>query len=396
MKLAPQQPQIHLNYGSLLAAQKRFGESESAYRRALELNPESLGAWSNLGVLLACLKRDEEAEKCYRTAMAIDPSYRNAPFNLSYLLLRQGRYEEGWNCLEARDWYAPLENYLKCPRWQNESLEGKSLLIGFEVGHGDMIQFCRYAGLAKEKGASRVSVLCHPGLKSLFTRLQGADEAIAFDEPFSASGWDYWTPLFSLPFLFKTRLNTIPANLPYLTAEPEKIRYWTSLIGQPQEDLRVGLVWKGNPKFENDADRSLSSLAMLSPLKEVMGVRYFSLQKGSGEEEAAHCAKFPSLKDLGPCIVDYSDTAAIVMNLDLVVTVDTGVAHLTGALGKPCWVLLPDYKTDWRWLKDRTDSPWYPGVMRLFRQPSTGHWAPVVAEVAAALQNLVAERRRHT
>ena len=153
--------------------------------------------------------------------------------------------------------------------------------------------------------------------------------------------------------------------------------------------MKVGLVWKGNPRFENDADRSLPDLGTLVPLGEVAGACFFSLQNGRGEDEAAHPPAGLSIIDLAPAIDDFSDTAAIVANLDLVISVDTAVAHLAGALGKPCWILLPDYKTDWRWLDAREDSPWYPGVVRLFRQQAMGDWSGLVAEVSGALLRLV-------
>lgn len=392
LALKPEQPQARLNFGAFLAIQKRFAEAEDVYRQALAITPDSPAALSNLGVLLASLKREEEAEACYRRALALAPDYRKAAFNLAYLLLRQGRYEEGWLRLESRDWYAPLENYLRCPRWQGEPLAGKSLLIGFEAGHGDMIQFCRYAALAKAQGAARVSVLCHPGLVALFAAMAAVDEAIAVDAPFPADGWDYWSPPLSLPFHFKTRLDTIPAQLPYLFARAERITHWADLLGPRREALRVGLVWQGNPRFENDAERSLASLALLAPLGQVPDLRLISLQKGRGEEEAANPPASMEITDFGSHCADFADTAALVMNLDLVVAVDTAVAHLTGALGKPCWLLLPDYQTDWRWLKEGKDSPWYPGVMRLFRQPAGGGWETVIEQVAKALADWVAEK----
>lgn len=384
--LHPHQSQTYLNFGTLLAAQKRFPEAEAACRQALLLNPDSPATLSNLGVLLTCMKREQEAEACYRAAMAIDPDYRKAFFNLAYLLLRQGRYEEGWACMENRDWYGQLAERLHCPRWQGESLDGKSILISIEAGHGDMIQFCRYASLLKKRGAARVSVLCHPGLKTLFAGLTGADAILSLDDPAPPDGWDCWVPPLSLPFLFGARLDTIPAHLPYLVAAPERITHWAAVMGAKQERLRVGLVWKGSPGFENDADRSLPSLATLASLGDIPGIRYFSLQKGRGEDEAAAPPPPLSLTDLGPQIADFADTAAIVMNLDLVISVDTAVAHLAGALGKPCWVLLPDYKTDWRWLADRNDSPWYPQVMCLFRQQTAGDWSAPLAAIRTALQ----------
>ena len=392
LEFSPHLVQTHINLGALLAAQRRYAEAEEIYRRALSLAPESPAAWSNLGVLLVSVKREPEAERCFGRALASTPGYRSASFNLAYLLLRQGRYEEGWSCLESRGWHSPIKGYLDgFSRWQGESLEGKSLLIGAEAGYGDMIQFCRYAALIKRRGAARISVYCHPGLKRLFASLVGVDEVLTSDQPLPVVCWDYGTLPLSMPFLFQTTLDTIPADLPYLTAEPERIMHWAGIVGDPQAYLKVGLVWKGNPHFENNADRSLPSLSALVPLKDLTGIRYFSLQKGTGEEASCNDAPMP-LMDLGAHIGDFADTAAIVMNLDLVITVDTAVAHLAGALGKLTWVLLSDYMTDWRWLKDRQDSPWYPKVMRLFRQDNSGSWATVIAEVKRVLQTLVEAR----
>ncbi|MBS4098403.1 MAG: tetratricopeptide repeat protein [Sulfuricella sp.] len=390
--LEPNLPQLHLNLGALLAEQKRFDEAEAAYRLAIQLDPHAPAPWSNLGVLLACLRRDEEAEECYCTALALDGNYAKARFNLSYLLLRQGRYAEGWPCLEARVDYTNLTTRLDCPRWQGEPLAGKSLLIGFEYGHGDMIQFIRCAAPLKEQGVRHITLICHPALKPLFRRLDGVDTLLSFAEPLPPQTWDYWTLPLSLPGLCHTRLETIPASLPYLSAAPQAVTEWAARL--PQEGIRVGLAWKGNPNFENDADRSLPSLEVLAPLGKVPGVNFVSLQKGAGEDQAAHPPAGLPLLDLGPEITDFADSAAIVANLDLVICVDTAIAHLAGALGKPVWVMLPDYKTDWRWLNRRSDSLWYPGVMRLFRQREMGNWETVVEEIAAELEKFVAERGR--
>lgn len=392
--LNPDFPETHLNFGILLANLKRFEEAEAAYSRACVLDPQSPAAWSNRGVLYACMKRDEDAEQCYRKAMNLDAGYAKARFNLSYLLLRQGKFEEGWHCLEARDWYAALEANLECPRWHGEALAGKSLLIGHEAGHGDMIQFCRYAAVLKAQGASHITMMCHPALRTLFTTLKGVDAVIAYDDQIPTSGWDFWTPLLSAPHYCKTRIDSIPASLPYLQAFPERIAQWQSMM--PTSDVRVGLVWKGNPNFENDADRSIPRLDLLAPLGTVSHVLFISLPKGAGEDEAEHApARLPFLH-LGSRIVDFADAAAIVASLDLVSSVDTAIAHLAGALGHPCWVMLPDYKADWRWLSGRTDSPWYPGVMRLFRQPERGNWPAVIAEVAVALEQFVQQQRLRT
>lgn len=383
LELQPDRAQLHLNHGTLLAGRRRLNEAEAAYTRAILLEPQAAGGWSNLGGLYAGMKRDAEAELCCRQALLHEPEHAKARFNLAYVLLRLGRFEEGWPCLEARDWYAALQSRLDCPRWMGEPLQGKSLLIGPEAGYGDMIQFARYAPLLKARGAARITLLCPPALKPLLLTLQGVDTVLAWDEPMPAEGWDCWTPLLSLPLHCGTRQDSIPAGIPYLQAMPERCARWRARL--PAGGLRVGLVWKGNPRFENDADRSLPGLEVLLPLGQVAGVQFISLQKGEGEDQARHPPAGLPLLHLGSEIEDFADTAAIVAGLDLVICVDTAVAHLAGALGRPCWVLLPHYKTDWRWLEDRSDSPWYPGLLRLFRQGPGQDWTSVVGEVRQAL-----------
>jgi len=378
--------ETHLNLGALLAGQKRFAEAESAYHAALHIDEHSPRAWSNLGVLYVCLHREAEAELCYSNAIGLDPDYTTARFNFSYLLLRQGRYEAGWQHLEARNWYAAQSAYFTCPRWQGEALAGKSILISFEAGHGDMIQFCRYAARLKAMGAARIDILCHPALQTLFASLVDVSQVLAFNGSIPSSGWDYWTPPLSMPYYCQTRLHSIPAALPYLYAQADKIAKWAACI--PADGLRVGLVWKGNPDFENDADRSLPGLDTLLPLATLPGIALISLQKGAGESEALRPPAGFTLTHLGTDIQDFSDTAAIVASLDLVICVDTAVAHLAGAMAKRCWVLLPYYKTDWRWLVGRPDTPWYPGIMRLFRQPAMGDWSSVIADVKEQLEGL--------
>ncbi len=391
LSLNPGYGETYMNLGVLLFGQKRFQEAETAYRRALELTPENPAVWSNLGALKAYTKQEQVAEQCYRRALAINPDDRKASFNLGCLLLRQGRYEEGWHYFEARDWYARLEKMIPCPRWHGEPLDGRSLLIGLEAGHGDMIQFCRYAGLLKSQGAARITLICHPALKSLFKTLDGVDGVFAADEPVPALEVDFWTPPLSMPYYCRTRLDSIPARIPYLHPDEQLGRQWEALLSEActPSDVRIGLVWKGNPRFENDADRSLPDLEILASLGGVAGVRFFSLQKGQGEAEAAHPPAGLELVNLGPQIRDFAVAAAITANLDLLICVDTAMAHLAGALGTQCWVLLPDYMTDWRWLSVRDDSPWYPRVMRLFRQKTMGDWTTVIREVAGALPEFV-------
>jgi Flp pilus assembly protein TadD len=383
--LLPDITRIHVDPNLPLEKQNRFTEAEAACLQALRLAPDSPGAWTNLGVLLARMKRDDESERCYRTAIGLNEGYSNAYFNLSYVLLRRGRFEEGWRCLEMRKSHGFLDNYFTFPRWHGEPLHGKSLIIGFEGGHGDMIQFCRYATVLKAMGATRISLTCHPGLKTLFETLSGVDEVLSFPEEVPASGWDFWTLPLSLPYYCQTRLHNIPAPIPYLKADPARVAKWSLLL--PTSGFRIGLAWKGNPNFENDEDRSLPSLDVLAPLGAVPGVHFISLQKGQGEEEAQRPPSGLRLFALGGALRDFADTAAIMACLDLVISVDTAAAHLAGAMGKPCWVLLPDHLTDWRWLTGRTDSPWYPKTMRLFRQSPGGGWSQVVAALLKSLES---------
>lgn len=404
LTLEPEQTQLWINYGVLLLELKRLDEAEAALRRALALSPQDASALSNLGVLLAKQYRDEEAEATLRAALRLQPEHRKAAYNLGYLLLRQGRLEEGWLRLEQRDRHGALAErlakQLPCPRWRGEPLQGRSLLIALEAGHGDMIHFCRYAAQAKAAGARRVTVLCHPALTTLFATLDGCDQAIPVDQglPDSTDGqapdFDYWVPPLSLPYLFATRPDTIPATLPYLHADPARVARWTPRLAAPPGVLKVGLVWKGNPNFENDAERSLPGLAMLAPLGQTPGVVFFSLQKGAAEDEAAAPSPDLPVTPLGGDLADFADTAAVIAQLDLVITVDTAVAHLAGALGQPCWLLLPWYLPDWRWFQNREDSPWYPGVMRLFRQPAMGDWGSVVAQVTQALRDRAGSKHR--
>ena len=392
LALDPHCVQTLLNFAVFLLSRKRFGEAEAANLEALRLAPASPMAWSNYGVLLASCKREAEAEQCYRTALGLDSGYRKARFNLAYVQLRQGRFAEGWASLEARDWYAPLERHLSCPRWRGVPLAGKALLVGLEAGHGDMIQFCRFVPLLKARDAATVALVCHPGLKTLLSTLPGVDAVYSIADDVPSSGWDFWSPPLSLPYRLETTLSTIPAQIPYLRADPDRVASWDARL--PADGLRVGLAWKGNPRFENDADRSLPSLDVLAPVSAVGGVRFVSLQKGAGEDEALAPPAGLSLLALGGELDDFAETAAVIACLDLVISVDTAVAHLAGALGKPCWLLLPDYQTDWRWLTGRDDSPWYPGTMRLFRQAADGVWTPVVARVAEALAGLTKNRLR--
>ena len=386
LELDPDCLGAHRNLAVLLVRQKRFQEAEAVYQRVLRIHPDSASLWTNLGVLLADLKREAEAEACFRKALALDPDFPGAHYNLGYLQLLRGQFAEGWRGRQARSWSACAARF-GFPRWQGEDLQGKALLIAAEAGHGDMIQFCRYAAELKARGVARVGVVCHAPLTRLFRTLDGADEVIGLDQPLPADGWDFWTLPLSLPFHCGTLLETIPASIPYLHPDPDLVAAWRARM--PEGGPRVGLVWKGSPGFESDGDRSLPGLAALAPLAAVPGTRFVSLQKGAGETEPDQPPPGLVVANLGAAMTDFADAAAIMASLDLVISVDTAAAHLAGALGRPCWVLLPDYRLDWRWLRGRTDSPWYPGTMRLFRQTG-GDWPAVIREVAAELRRFKA------
>ncbi|MBF0179930.1 MAG: glycosyltransferase family protein [Magnetococcales bacterium] len=376
----------HYNLGVILNDLRRPAEAEAAYREALRVRPDYGEALANLGVLLMGLGRFEEAE----AALWQLPELPEANLNLAQLLLRSGRFAEGWRRFEFR--YHPrltgravIPPDLPFPAWRGEDLAGKSLLVIWEQGFGDAIQFCRYLPILSGRGAARITFLCDRQLISLLaTGLRGVGN-LALDWDLSAiPRHDYWVFLLSIPCLMGTEEASIPASLPYLSASPERMAFWRDAM-PPGAGLRVGLAWKGRPDHVNDANRSLPGLAVLASLWGVPGVTWISVQKGAGAMEAQSPPLDQPLVDLGARIRDFADTAAVLAQLDLLITVDTAVAHLCGALGKPCWVVLPCVGADWRWLAEREDSPWYPGVMRLFRQRAPGDWTPLVEEMRNAL-----------
>lgn len=393
MNLDPDDAKLHNNIANLFREINCFEQAEAEYRRAIQLQPNYGEAHRNLGMLFKELHRFEEAEASYKEALRLNPGCVRTQANLGFLLLELGRYEEGWVLYESRcDLKVnPLFPFpaVSFPQWKGESLAGKSIVIFPEQGFGDEIQFVRYTALLKKRGASRITLVCKEGLKRLFLTLRNVDSVIVPAEGIETH--DYWTFLVSLPFHLKTTVESIPSQIPYVGTRPEWIQKWQSYL--PKNGFRVGLVWKGSGEHSNDANRSLPSLASLAPLWGVPGVSFISLQKGAGEEEARIASSGVPIIYFGSEVEDFADTAAIVAQLDLVISVDTAVAHLCGALGKRCWVLLPSIGTDWRWLRERTDSPWYPKRMRLFRQTDPNDWNKTIDEVAAALLKFTAEER---
>ena len=379
--LAPDEVQILLNYGALLTRLRDFAEAEQSYRQALDWQADNPAIWSNLGVLYACQQREILAEDCYRQALELDPAHRSSQFNLAYLLLRQGRFDEGWQRLEARDSRHHLLQTLALPEWAGEDLRGQRIVITAEGGHGDLLHLGRYTARLKAAGAASVGILAYPGLHTLLATLPGVDRVLPHVAALTAADWDYWVALFSLPRHFAGQ----PVDLPYLAVNPAIQARWAARLPTTGK-RRIGLVWHGSCHHANDRERSLPTPELLAPLLALPDYEFLALHQDGATPLAGVC-------ELGSEIADFSDSAAILQQLDLLISVDTALAHLAGALARPCWVLLPAYQTDWRWGKHRSDSPWYPQVLRLYRQQQAGDWASVIARIADDLQKFTGAAR---
>jgi predicted O-linked N-acetylglucosamine transferase (SPINDLY family) len=392
-------PNNYVYHSSLGFFSRKRGELEEAiknYQIALSLNPEDAEAYYNIGVAYEHQYKFEQAITNYQKAISINYEYANAHHNLGLLLLSSGQFEQGWQHNEyryhsTRKSTSVVVPSLKFPQWQGEPLANKSILIWYEQGHGDQIQFCRYAPMLKEMGASIVNLVCEETLKLVFETLSGVNQVLARNKSnyLLVQQHDYWVFPLSIPLHCHTTVETIPCQSSYLSAVPEKIAEWKPKL--PEAKFKVGLVWKGSTLHHNDANRSLASLRILSPLWDIAEVAFISLQKGQGEDEVVD---FPFITSLSANIKDFADSAAIVSQLDLVICVDTAIAHLAGALGKPVWLLLP-FVSDWRWMINREDSPWYPNT-RLFRQAQKGNWNDVVIRLKQALINEVNRTDRET
>jgi tetratricopeptide (TPR) repeat protein len=394
--------QAHANRGAVLTALERFEAALASCDRAVALDPAYAAAHFNRGVVLTELGRYAEALAAYERAVALDPNHADAHFNRSVVWLLTGDFDQGWPAHEwrrktARGSAMDRGARMHRPCWLGEeSLEGRTLLLVAEQGLGDTIQFCRYAPLAAERGARVVLEVPQP-LTRLLSRLDGVAEIVVQGE--APPAFDYYCPLMSLPLAFKTTLTSIPTAIPYLAAEGDKVRFWRDQLG-PRRRLRVGLVWAGGHRPRQSECGSVNQrrnirLAQLAALA-LPDIEYVSLQKGEAArceltELAAQGWDGPPIADFTPLLHDFSDTAALVENLDLVISVDTSTAHLAGALGKPVWIL-NRFDTCWRWLIDRADSPWYP-TATLYRQQTRGDWDGVVARVARDLERLAGSER---
>ena len=410
--------------GVTLADQQRYEEAIERYRKALELDPAFARTHNILGTALVRMGDPAAAEQHHRRAVELDPAYILAHCNLASDLIQQQKLDEAQRGLDlaliqwpdsadlhcALSWIQRLRGDLprgwdehewrwrlaeftshagrfSQPLWDGGDLAGKTILLHFEGGYGDTIQFARYATLVAGRGG-RVLLHCQEPLARLLKTVDGVDRVITTLDPLPE--FDVHCPLLTLPHVFQTTLASIPAKAPYVSAPVELVRKWEQkLAGEEKNEQskglkikRIGLAWSGNPKFGFDRLRSLM-LSMLGPLGGVAGVQFYSLQVGEGAEQLASPPAGLVVKDYTAEIGDFADTAALMKNLDLIVSHDSAVAHLAGALGRPSVVLLP-YAPDWRWLLERKDSPWYPSV-RLFRQKKAGEWGEVVERVARSI-----------
>lgn len=377
---APGHPLVLYNRGNALRALGRDTEAIAAYDAALTAAPNHPGALTNRGMVVAALNRHADALSSYGRALALQPDNADVHFNAALSLLTLGDYRRGFAEYEWR-WrragYAPRTD-LRKPLWLGETpLAGKTILLHAEQGLGDTVMFSRYAPQMARAGANVVMEV-QPELKGLLAGLDGVTAVVGRGEPLPP--FDLHCPLTSLPFACKTELAGVPAEIPYLRADAAHLTKWRPRLAGPLP--RVALAWSGRATHVNDRNRSLS-LPQLEPLLAAEDVRFVSIQRELRPADAERLSHEPRVVDLGAELDDFSDTAAVLSLCELVICVDTSVAHVAGALERPTFVLLP-FQPDWRWTPDRETSPWYPAT-RLFRQPAPGDWAGVIARVREEL-----------
>jgi tetratricopeptide (TPR) repeat protein len=401
LALQPNYPDAWSNRGNVLGDLNQPHEAQRCYQRALELAPGFVDAWNNLGLAQIDLNQREAALSSYERALALNPASVEAHWNQSLCLLQMGRFDTGWREYEWRWQRSRIKAGKRAfaqPLWLGDfPLDGKTILLHAEQGLGDTLQFCRYATLVARLGAK--VVLEAPGaLLRLLSTLDGVDQLVETGQPLPP--FDCHCPLLSLPLAFGTNEASIPAVTPYLFAQPAAVSEWRERIEHDHgthfstsRALKVGLVWAGENRAQVaelrkiDARRSLA-FEQFAPLFDLPNVRFFSAQKGAAAPQLADSAHRERVADYTDLVHDFADTAALVASLDLVISVDTSSAHLAGALDKPVWIL-NRFDTCWRWLLERSDTPWYPSA-RLFRQPALGDWDSVIDAVRDALAELSA------
>ena len=384
----PEDAEAHMNLGNALEAVDETDAAVDCFRRAIDAKPRHVEAHVNLGAALHDLCRLDEARESFRRALDIDPGYATAHDNLGMTLLLDGQFKEGWaeyTWRTGQDVFLSVDRVLDKPFWDGSDLDGKTLLLFAGQGLGDTIQFFRYLPKVAAKGGD-VILQCPAPLMRLLKAAPAA-AGIQLVTEIGDAPFDLQAPLHSLPHLFESDMETIPADVPFLAAEDERVGDWRDRIGG--NGFRIGIGWQGNPTYKADRNRSIP-LRFFEPLAKVPKVRLISLQKVNGLEQLETLPRGMTVETLGDDFDDgedaFIDTAAVMMILDLIITSDTAIAHLAGAFAKPVWTLLP-WVPDWRWFLDRDDSPWYPS-MRLFRQPAAGNWDAVFKDLSQALGEL--------
>ncbi len=424
IRLKPDYAEAYYNLGNSLQALGRHSEAVERFRIAVSLKGGYAEAYNNMAVSCIALDRHVEAVECcnhaitsrpdyteayntmasafqmlgrhcdaieaYKQALRLQPDYAEVHCNLGMAMLLTGRFEQGWAEYRWRHCTRNVAHprHYDVPLWDGSRFESKRLLVHYEQGHGDNLQFARYLPMVKERGGMVVFEVRKP-LVGLFSGFPGVDELIeASPDSRPQTRVDFCVSLMDLPGIFSTVLQTIPNNVPYIHPDPVKVDYWR---GRLQGDvLKVGIVWAGRPTHTNDRNRSCS-LSNFAPLAAIDGVRLFSLQTGDAARQLSQLSGQIAIEDISSHLRDFTDTAAVIANLDLLISVDTAVLHLAGAMGRPVWALLP-FTPDWRWMLDREDSPWYP-TMRLFRQQTPGDWAGVFQRVRGKLQSQTSTAR---
>jgi Flp pilus assembly protein TadD len=395
VRLKPRYAEGYNNLGVALREQGKLEEALASLQQALQIKSHYADAHNNLGVTLRDQGRFEEALESWERVLQLKPDYAEPHNNRAMTLLLMGDFERGWPEYEWRwrckDWPSAMPPFRQ-PIWDGGSLEGRTILLHAEQGLGDTLQFIRYAPLVKQRGCTTV-VQCQPPLVRILTGCPGIDRLVPLGCPLP--DFDVHAPLLSIPRLLRTTPATVPAAVPYLSADEQLLQHWGRQL-KPVQAFKVGIAWQGSPTYRKDRDRSVP-LAHFAALARVPGVQLISLQKGPGTEQLAGVADLFPVTDLGSRLDEtagaFMDTAAVMKNLDLVVTSDTAIPHLAGALGVPVWVPLP-LVPDWRWLLEREDSPWYP-TMRLFRQTERGNWTEVFERIARALHEKLRSRGAH-
>jgi len=381
LAIRPDYAESYSNHGLALQDLSRSHEALASFETAIALKPDFAEAQSNRALALQDLGRTEEALASFDAAIALRPDLAQPRWTQGLALLQLGRMQEGWRRYEWRKQGEERSGDRPYPQpvWLGETqLAGKTLFIHSEQGFGDTLQFIRFAPLAVDRGA-RVIVSVQDPLVRLLRRLHPHVEIIGETEVPDA--FDLHIPMLSLPLAFGGGLDDLPAAGRYLTADPTDRAAWRERLG-PRSRPRVGLVWSGSTIHKNDHNRSIP-LSRLAPLLD-LDLDWISLHKDLRERDVEPLSRLPQIRQLGEALGDFADTAALIEGLDLVITVDTSVAHLAGALDRPTWMLAP-FNADWRWLKDRADSPWYPSL-RLFRQPAVDDWESVIEQVREALE----------